>query len=727
MIRAPLTRVAGIALLATHLIVLSFPARAACPPGSDLIGPRTDYVTDLNPNGIAIADFDHDGALDLAVTNSYRISVSPTSPGTLSILRGLKSGGVPTGAFGPATNLACGISPLDLEAVSINGDEWTDLLVAGWGEDRLLVFLGQSGGTFAPPVRYPAGSKPHQLACADFNEDGILDVAAANNGTPGVSVLLGRGSGGVGDGTFGPPQSYPLRVLAVDVDTGDLNGDGILDLVVSQTFNGEVAVSLGRGAGGVGDGTFLSASYVGVGQQPYWTMLAELNADGHPDLLIGEGNSAGLRVALGQDSAPWFAPATTIGQLDNVGRIHVTDVDKDEVPDVVVCYSTGNRLEILRGVPAGGVGSGTFVRAGSEATGNFPAFVTSADFDQDGHLDIVVANYFANSISVFRGTCLEPPPPPPSFQLTGVRDVPADQGGRVFVTWRAHPRDVTGGSIRQYRVWRRIVAPEPNRVRTVRATPAATPAGVQTWYWEALATLPAQRLANYGYTAATTRDSLASGNPYTAFFVSALTDTFDAFYDTAVDSGYSVDNLPPDTPLGFRADATGGGVTLSWSPVEAVDLECYTVHRGSVEDFVPSTANQIASTTEPGWTDAELAGGWYKLVARDRNGNASAAVVTYSAGLLDAGPHPPALALRGATPNPSNGRHVVVRLTLPTATPARLELFDTAGRRVWSHTLAERAGEHSVVLGGTPLPAGLFHVRLAQGGRVVHTRIAVLP
>src|ERR1051326_5077324 len=74
---------------------------------------------------------------------------------------------------------------------------------------------------------------------------------------------------------------------------------------------------------------------------------------------------------------------------------------------------------------------------------------------------------------------------------------------------------------------------------------AISQSDAQVVYWEALATLPAQRLAGYGYTAATTQDSMPHSNPYTAFFVSALTPDIDVFYSSAIDSGYSVDNVPP--------------------------------------------------------------------------------------------------------------------------------------------------------------------------------------
>jgi hypothetical protein len=89
-------------------------------------------------------------------------------------------------------------------------------------------------------------------------------------------------------------------------------------------------------------------------------------------------------------------------------------------------------------------------------------------------------------------------------------------------------------------------------------------------YWEALATLPAQRLEGYGYTAATTQDSMLSGNPFTAFFISALTNNIDVFYSSNVDSAAAIRSTicrpsaprtSPPRPWGIRPSACSGTPT----------------------------------------------------------------------------------------------------------------------------------------------------------------------
>src|SRR5262249_20837603 len=202
-------------------------------------------------------------------------------------------------------------------------------------------------------------------------------------------------------------------------------------------------------------------------------------------------------------------------------------------------------------------------------------------------------------------------------------------GGRVMLGWTASKLDGPAGTVTSYRVWRRLpllsqasaelssTSRAPGEIRTLGVGPLAT-------YWEALATLPASGLSGYAYVAATLQDSLPGSNPSTAFFVSALTADPGLFYDSNVDSGYSVDNLPPDVPQGLQgADLAGGGIKLKWLPSHAPDLSVYRVYRGSLESFVPSAANRIGTTTDTTLIDGSAAAFYSKLSAVDRPPNST--------------------------------------------------------------------------------------------------------
>src|SRR5205814_748853 len=129
-------------------------------------------------------------------------------------------------------------------------------------------------------------------------------------------------------------------------------------------------------------------------------------------------------------------------------------------------------------------------------------------------------------------------------------------------------------------VWRRV-APAHGLVET---------------FWEAIATLPAEQLISYAYDAPTTQDSIAGSNPYTAFFVTALTADPFTFFESAVDSGYSVDNLSPPTPAPFVATYASGSATLHWGASPAQDFREFRLYRGFSTAFVPAPANLVTAT-----------------------------------------------------------------------------------------------------------------------------------
>ena len=93
------------------------------------------------------------------------------------------------------------------------------------------------------------------------------------------------------------------------------------------------------------------------------------------------------------------------------------------------------------------------------------------------------------------------------------------------------------------------------------------------------------------------------------------------------------------------------------------------------------------------------------------------------------GTPPSTLALRGAVPNPA-GLDILIFFTLPNAGPARLELWDIAGRFITRHDVGwQGAGEHSDALGDRTFRVrpGVYLVRLLQGGQSITKRVSVMP
>ena len=223
---------------------------------------RTFSSGGSSPIPAAVADFNRDGNLDLAVGNYWS--------NTVGVLLGDGNGGF----SGPTTFPTGDSSPVFVQVGDFNGDGSRDLAVAHHNSDTVGVLLGDGSGGFLAPTLYPSGGNgPHSIAMGDFNGDGKLDLAVANQHSNTVGVLLGDGSGGFAPAsTFSCGGSDPTSVAV-----GDFNGDGISDdLAVANYGSNTVGVLLNNGSGG-----FLPVrTFSSGGNVPFFVSAGDFNGDG---------------------------------------------------------------------------------------------------------------------------------------------------------------------------------------------------------------------------------------------------------------------------------------------------------------------------------------------------------------------------------------------------------------------------------------------------------------
>jgi hypothetical protein len=203
--------------------------------------------------------------------------------------------------------------------------------------------------------------------------------------------------------------------------------------------------------------------------------------------------------------------------------------------------------------------------------------------------------------------------------------------------WNASVLDVEPyNAIGNYRIWRSV---PPARAELALASGAAIiqvgeqqvlepgrsyraePSARGIVYWEYLSTHLARRFAGYSMVVETTGDSIAGSNPVTQFFVEARHVNGVDFFDSAPDSGYSVDNLAPPMPSPFHANYAGADVALHWLQSPVADFGEFRLHRGGSIDFVPESSNLIYAGADTGHVDRAGLGGYYKLAAVDVHGN----------------------------------------------------------------------------------------------------------
>ncbi len=354
------------------------------------------YSAGTKPSGIATADFNNDGNLDLAVTNA--------GSNTVSMLLGSAAGTFTT----QPNPQSAGTDPISIEVTDVNSDGYPDVVAfdaqnaSSTTQGAVAVLLGNGDGTLQTPQIANFTDVPGTYpVVADFNRDGKPDLATTLTTSNTVAVLLnntlptpypgGRSFAGYSAVAAGNGN------MADGIAAGDFDKDGYLDTAVSYLEDNAVRVLLNNGSGGFN----LSAAYA-VGQQPYFVTSGDLNGDGYPDLITVNSSinspKGTISVLLnnGKSGLGTFAAAATytVGRLPY--QVAIGDVNGDGYPDLAVTNYGGNTVSILYGSK-----TGTFTAGPTLTTGSEPYGVAIGDFQHNGHPDVAVTCFGIDMLYVF--------------------------------------------------------------------------------------------------------------------------------------------------------------------------------------------------------------------------------------------------------------------------------------------------------------------------------------
>ena len=183
-------------------------------------------------------------------------------------------------------------------SADLDGDGDIDLAVANEEGETITVFrnVGNSSGMFlAVPAStrdgFPTGEYPTGGATADFNRDGIPDVITANFHGDSVSIMLGAGTGDAY--TLMAPANYPTIAGAEtsNLAVGDLNGDGIPDVIATNPQTSSISVFIGNSDGTLGPARDVVVGTAGT-SEPYSVAIGDFDRDGIADAAIADNYSA---------------------------------------------------------------------------------------------------------------------------------------------------------------------------------------------------------------------------------------------------------------------------------------------------------------------------------------------------------------------------------------------------------------------------------------------------
>jgi hypothetical protein len=355
------------------------------------------YTLPQPPSAVVIDDFNHDGKLDIASV-MYTVSSDITPIPYLATLIG--DG---TGSFGTSEisfNPGFGSTAMNISSGDVNNDGFTDVIIAGPGNEGSQIYLNNGDGTFKPGA-FLVGTGPVNIVLdarlADFNGDGCLDAGVADfNGF--VWTLLGDCAG-----NFASPNFVQTGEGNAALRLVDMNGDGHVDLVTSPIFGdlgyGDVSGDTVSVSFGDGHGKFTTGrNYVGNGQA-YSLAIGVFNGDGKPDVVTSNIDTNTASVYLNDGSGGFGAPQGLFVGLPGIPTLNAPvspvsfpDLNSDGKPDVFLFNEGFNFEYYATSFLNDGTGRLTapiVTDTGINLASNWMGDYRLADFRNTGHPDLV--------------------------------------------------------------------------------------------------------------------------------------------------------------------------------------------------------------------------------------------------------------------------------------------------------------------------------------------------
>ena len=387
-----------------------------------------------SPRGLAVADVDDDGVLDVVTSSPSDNDVSVllgqgdrqfAAPQAFETYSGYKGSspqalaldvvtvnhgtddvavlrGFGDGRFSESRLESLNDDPRDVEVGDFNNDGRLDWVVVHRNQQTTFRGLQLLSGAYdrrSDSARDGgSGELPDRMAVGHVNNDLFLDLMTLSDHDNHGVVKLNNGGGNFsGNGGVTTTRGRPSDVALVDV-----NGDGGHDFLVADFNDDVLSVWLSNGAGGFGGRTDFTTRDGGAGQRPMFLQVAEVTGDDHVDLITANQDSNDVSVLPGAGDgsfgAPIIVPATFDPGSNNVRCVRVFDMDGDDLSDLVTANYDRSTVSVMLSFD-----EGRFAAPQEFSTGASPYRLAVADLDDDGLGDIVTVDHGTDAASVLMG------------------------------------------------------------------------------------------------------------------------------------------------------------------------------------------------------------------------------------------------------------------------------------------------------------------------------------
>ena len=329
------------------------------------------------------------------------LTASSQSPFNLTFPGGANS--FVSSSFAPKVDFATPAWPYSVIACDLDTDGKADCITANNSANSISIFRNTSAGgviSFATRMDLAVGSNPRYVSFGDLDGDGMYDLIVSNTGTNTISVF--RNTSTSGSISFAPRADINTPVTPGRTAIGDLNSDGKQDIAIACEFANVVRVL--NNTSTPGSISFSTAADLAPGTQPNAVAIGDLDGDGKPDLAITRvpyviavyrNNSSGGTIS--------FDPKIDVPIIGGSPKnILINDLDFDNKAEMIIAEQGTDQIGIFKNT--GSSGTISFAAIQQFPTGTTMMDVSIGDLNGDGKPDLVSANFNANKISVLKNS-----------------------------------------------------------------------------------------------------------------------------------------------------------------------------------------------------------------------------------------------------------------------------------------------------------------------------------